>query len=172
MFKAQLIENPRYYKLLRFQSLIMFVFIVPYAWIMSSFDFPAWTSILLILFYIAMVVLIIRNYKNFRKLLARKQLEINEDQIRLVNNKHHILSEWDVSPTDTIITNKDFSLPNDKFPDIIRAWRGTPNRNFLEIKSATDDIRFEFHLDSDYMRVQINKILDSWISKDISVKRI
>lgn len=172
MFKAQIIENPRYYKLLRFQSLIMIVLFVPYASILSSFDLPAWTSILVILFYLVMAILIIQNHKNFRKLLARKQLEINEDQIRLVNSKHLTISEWEIRTTDTIITNKDFSLPNDRFRDIVSAWRGGHNQNFLELKKEGDDVHFEFHLDSDYMRVQINKLIDSWISKGIKVKRV
>ncbi len=172
MFKAPIIENPRYYKLVQMQTRILILLIFPYGWIMTSLDLPVWTITLLLLGYIGVVIAIFRNQKAVRKILNRKQLEINEDEIHLVNQKHDILSKWVVSPTDSIITNTDFAMPHYKFSDIVGAWRGDSPHNFLELRKGSEEVRFEFHLDSNYMRIQMQKILDHWIARGIPVKRI
>lgn len=172
MFKAKLIENPRYYKLLRNQSLLLILLLLPYLWLMSYMDIPAWGTGLSFITYLVAIILAIRNNTAIRKIINQKELQINGDQIRMLNKKNHMLSEWKVLPGDTIITNKNFSMPNGKFPEIFQAWKRQPVRNFLELKKGSDDVHFEFHLDSDYMRVQISKIIDCWISKGIKVKRV
>lgn len=174
MFKAKLIENPRYYKLIRYQLLFFILIFIPYTVIIEYLGVSErWSLVLLIMFLPILGGLIYIFFtKPFNRCISRKILEIEDYHIRIVNFNGLDITEWDVNEADTIVTSKDYYLPNDEHISWLNKVRRPPHHNFLEIKKGKQKSRFEFHLDSHYMALQIKKAVDNWVAKGIPVKRI
>ena len=173
MFKARLIENTKYYKLLRYQFLVFILLYIPFTVILEYLGISEkWVILMTMFIVIALLGLFhVVFIRPFNQSISRKTLEIEDGHIRIVDFNGFDITEWNVSEVDSIVTCKDYYLPNDGRIPWLERVRQSPHHNFLEIEKDQQKSRFEFHLDSYYMGVQIKKIVDSWIAMGVQVER-
>lgn len=174
MFKARLIENSRYYKLIRYQWVIFIFLLFPYNTIFKYIGVPdRWILPLLISFSMVISGLIYLLYQRpLNRSVSKKSLVIEKNQIRIIGGEDQNVPMWNVDEADAIITSRTYYMPNDERIFWLDKIRRPRHHNFLEIRKGDQQFRLEFHLDSHYMGVQITKIIDHWLVKGIPVNRI
>lgn len=172
MFKAKLIENENYYKLRSKQLLLILLPSIPIGFIVNFYQISIWVTILMIGIYIVAIVLMIRNLKQFNSHIGNKQIEIDEEEIRIKSKKGVQEETINLNEIEKIILKDDYSIPQETIKEVGKELMGNTKQNYLILHKNNTGRKLDFEIDSHYMVNQLNKIIESWNSKGFNIEKI
>lgn len=162
MFKAKLIENESYYNLRSKQIMLVLLPSIPAALIVFFTDLPVWISILLIVGYILIFLLFLRNKKMMNAIISDKMIELDGQGIRIKSKNGSEEEFFNINAIKKIILKKEYGIPQESFQDIKREINGTPQKNYLILYQNNTERKFDFEIESHYMLNQFSKIIKEW----------
>lgn len=175
MFKARLINDLEYYEKRRkvlFLSFLSSTFLGPLSVAILPTSF-SWTMIFIgvagILFFGWMSF---RNQKQIDALSLNQKIEIDTHQIGIIAINAQNSRLFSISDIDKIEVKKEYNLTGESMGDIGKELKGNYNQNFITIENDGKRERFDFEVDSNYMLVQMEKIVNSWIENEVNVVRV
>lgn len=172
MFKAKLISNSKYYKLRSKQSFLMLLPGIFIGILVNFYLFPAWVIALFLLTYILVLTLFSKNQKLLHKMLGQKSIEIDDREIRVKSKKGGLETSIKFENVEKFMIPKTFALPQETMKDFTKELTGDPKQNYLIVQYAKTNRRFDFEIDSHYMLVQLNKVIEQWASSGHNVARV
>ena len=162
MFKAKLIEEQNYYTLRNDQIFLNLLPAMPMAIILNYYSVSILTTIACIAAYIIAIIAIRKNHKLMQALIGERRIEINEKQISIQTQKGKTKEIIPIDEINEITVLEEYVIPGDTMKEHGREFLGNIEKNFIVIKKGQEEQRFDFELDSHYMIVQLNKIIEAW----------
>lgn len=170
MFKAKLIDNQNYYKLRRKQiSLTIFgILSVP---LIYTYQLPIWVTGIGISLYVLAQILIYKNRKNLNSLIGNSKIEFDEKEIRVISKKINNKEIINLENIDKLIIKDNYSISPDR--NITRSGKeliGKPTKNYIIIHQNNKERKLDFEIDSHYMIIQLNKVIEKWTNSTFSIE--
>jgi len=168
MFKAKIIEDISLYQKLRKQ---IFWVLMPLG-LLSLFTNVAQMPLILFIFScVLLIVALIAVRKKryiFEHLSADKTLEADISNLTIKEKGDKIVS-FSVSELDKIRIKSVVDI-GEGASDLINIAKGNIPTSFIEIQKKGHKERFEFIIESHYMLVQINKLIEEWKANQLQVE--
>ncbi len=162
MFKAKLIEEDYYYTLRHDQIFLNLLPAMPAAIILNYCNVPIFATIGCIAAYIICIFYIRKNHILMQTLSGKRRIEINEEQISIETKKGKTKEIIPIDEINEITVLEEYLIPGDSIKEHGRELLGNVEKNFIVIKIGQEEERFDFEVDSNYMIVQLNKVIDAW----------
>lgn len=170
MFKAKLIDDPRYYSTTRKLSLLGLVGgILSGIWFISI-ETPLGWMVLLIAFGFATWRVWIN--RKAAEMVCNRKIEISPEMITVKSSQGKILESI---PTDSVsqITLKDtYRLPDETVQDLVQSLKGKSIENYVVLHEKNKERRFDIALDSHFMIEQLKKVVSEWEKAGKEIKWI
>ena len=168
MFKAKIIEDISLYQKLRKQ---IFWVLMPLG-LLSLFTNVAQMPLILFIFScVLLIVALIAVRKKryiFEHLTADKTFEADKSNLTIKEKGDKIVS-FSVSELDKIRIKSVVDI-GEGATDLINIAKGNIPTSFMEIEKKGHKERFEFIIESHYMMVQINKLIEEWKANQLQVE--
>jgi hypothetical protein len=171
MFKAKLIDSSRYYGQRRMGLILSFLSAMLLGLVANAYQMSFWYVVFIVGGWVVIALFIVKNTRKLLSSINSHTIEMDHAQI-LVRSKDGISSEViDPSRFDAIIVKEEYSIPQGSFMDLINEVGGRTIKNYLILLEGKDKRRLDFELDSKFMILQLEKVIDSWTSQGLVVKR-
>ncbi len=164
MFKAKLIENGEYYKLKNKQQLIAILLTILLGFFVNVYQLPVWLAIPIIAFYIAAMILMVRNRRQISAVVGNKRIEIDEEQIRIKSKKGSD-ETIHLNRVERIMLKDEYVLPQRTIKDVGHELSGKSKQNFVILYQNNRARQLDFEVDSYYMINQLDKLIETWKQK-------
>lgn len=171
MFKAKLVESPDYYSLRRKHLLYYFLPSIVIGVIVNFSSMPVWLTVIAVAIYLASLIF---GLKTLRELQSRlqKKIEIDTDNIIIIDNKGTILESISMTDSHIIKIKENYYFEYEGSMELIEEVKGNSREQFIIVEDSHKKRRFDFVIDSHYMKNQLYKIIAQWQSKQYSVELI
>ena len=170
MFNAKIIEDISLYQKLRKQ---IFWALIPLG-VLSFFTNVAQMPLILFIFscVILVVALIAVRKKRyiFENLTLDKTIEADISNLTIKEKGDEIVS-FSISELDKIRIKSVVDI-GEGATDLINIAKGNIPTSFMEIEKKGHKERFEFIIESHYMMVQINKLIEQWKANQLQVDKV
>ena len=103
MFKAELIENKKYYKFRSKQLLVSLLAGALIGLLVNVPDTPVWLTILVIGLYVGVLVYSVRSQRQMRLSLGDKRIEMDVDEIRIKSKEGRDIENIQLNQVDKLI---------------------------------------------------------------------
>lgn len=170
MFRAKLIDNVSYYKSKRIQLVLLILPIFPIGLGVNLYFDSLALSLLSLFLYAGILVLIVRNQKQLAEFSGTRSLEIGEEEIVIKKNESGAREVIRVADVDKFMLPANYSIPQDTAGDILDDLGGKPVQNYLTLVQAGEQREFHFEIDSHYMIVQLEKVIQHWRSRGYTLE--
>jgi Ca2+/Na+ antiporter len=172
MLKAKLIENEHYYSLKRKQLVLMLLPAIPTGLIVNFYQFPIWVTILMVVIYLSIIILIVKNQKQTKKITEKRFIEIDTGAIKIISKKGVVDEVINLDEVETIFLNDEYSMSQETLKDIGNELIGKVKQNYLILLRNKHKRRLDFEVDSHYMSKRLNSLLEKWKMQGYNVERI
>lgn len=162
MFKAKLIKSDDYYKLRTKQYVYIILGSFPIGIVANFFNISLPILILGIAAYIMIEYFTIKNQKLMSSLLGQRKIEIQADRVNIYSAKGKIEKSIDITDVNTISLNENVGFAQQNMTEIRKELQGRYKKNFISLTTDHGAHRYDFEIESYYMIVQFNKIIQHW----------
>ncbi|MDX1408594.1 MAG: hypothetical protein R3330_10690 [Saprospiraceae bacterium] len=168
VFKAKVIEHPEFYRKRRqmalaglFSSVLTSVVVIPLEGHITYLVISMMLGVLVALYQKQFV-------REMKALSERRRLHMTESAIQLVNKEGAVIRHIDANRLrEVALSGK--HIDTQTIADHLNELRGKPLKNYISLQSDEGETRIDFVVDSHYMMVQLNKILEVWGGRGIAV---
>jgi len=165
MFKGVVVQNDVYYALRKKMMFIGLVF-GPLTYFLSHKLENQTSLILWVLFMIFYFFTHYRLAKNLKNVVNQKKILIDDNQITITDFNDSIIETYPINQIKNYSINQDLMVQEEEFKG--KNKHSKSQGNYIEIKTDNQPIRFDFIIETHYMRIQLVKILESWKTKQIT----
>jgi hypothetical protein len=171
MFKANLIEDPEYYRLRRTLLLIGLPASVLGGSLSLISDIPISWTIILIIGALGGIVIEYRLRKGISVLARNRRIEIAPEKVVIKSRSGKVEEEIDIARVERILVKEDYMLPEENLRAIYQEMKGDADhlKNFLILEYDDRSQNLEFIIDSYYMIEQLKKLVSHWQSAGYEV---
>lgn len=170
MFKAKLINDFNYYRLLRIGSIIGAIGIIVVLFPFHALGIPIGLMLLLCIPIIGLYPYMQRHRQRFEKTFEGTSIAMDATKITLLKDENQRIIP--IKELDKIIVLENYRIPDDGIKLMWNGFMGRPQKNFIIIEQKGERQRFDFIIDSYYGIGQIKKVIQQWIEKGMIVEKI
>lgn len=172
VFKAPLIVDKSFYstrRVLQFFSIASAIVIglISNFWIYS----PIIIAIVLLL-AIGLYYYQARTYNKMQEMVNGVKVHMDEASIRTLSNNGEIKQELILNSEHHLIVKEEYSLPEQGIRTSLNEMAGDHHKSYIIVDKAGEKEKFEFLIESHYMQVQLQKIIDAWREKGINITAV
>ncbi len=125
-----------------------------------------WVVLLMLILLIIFAIMRVRNQKQIGAIFGKKIIEMDENQIRIMSKKGKLEARFDLTQIDKLILKGNIS----KYKETGNTLNEKPI--YIILIQGEKSKRFDFKIDSHYMTNQLNKVIDSWKTKEYNFETI
>jgi len=171
MFKAKLIEDKSYYS---FKSKGLWISLLSSSVVgtlANVFNFPFLVNIIVIVLLISVIYLQKKNFDRMAQTVGHSQVEIDEQEIRIMSNKK-LVETIRLSDVDKLVIKEEYKIPGETIKEMHQEMGGKIFDNYIIVHLNEEEKNFDFELDSHYMIIQLNKIIKEWKCHGFKVEEL
>ena len=165
MFKAKIIEDVKLWQKLKVQLLIISLPMYFLIGFYSSSFFPVYITLLVVTLYFIVLFFVYKKGKIYRSLFSKKTIEVDQNNLYVFENGQKIVN-YSISEIEEMTIKN--VVNDDDLKEFVK--NGNTNSGFIEISKKGHTERFDLLIDSHYMQVQLNKLIDQWRQSNLRIK--
>lgn len=165
MFKAKIIENVKLWQKLKVQLMIISLPIYFLIGFYSASTFPVYMTLLVVILYFIVMFIVYKKGKIYSGLFSKKTIEVDHNNLYVLENGQKIVN-YSISEIEEMTIKN--VVNDDNLNEFVK--NGNTNSGFIEISKKGHTERFDLLIDSHYMQVQLNKLIDQWRQSNLRIK--